>query len=270
MGILLIIAISLVSSVFVNAEENLRVIFYDVGQGDAIHIRSKNQDILIDGGPDGTIISKLDANLPFYDQEIELMILTHPHADHIAGLVPVLEKYQVDQILYSGIDYDSNVYEEWKRIVEEQDIPLLEARQGQIIKLNEASMFILFPGSQEIDKENINNSSVVSKLVYGESTFLFTGDAEKEVENELLASDINLEAEVLKVGHHGSKTASTKDFLAQVSPMYAVISAGKDNKFGHPHEETLEKFINLETNILRTDVSGDIKCISDKKEIKCN
>ena len=274
----LFIAIFLWSQVIAQSQnDNLVVNFYDVGQGDAIHIRNnQNQDILIDGGPDNKIIEKLDQNIPFSDNKIELVILTHPHADHIAGLVHVFRKYEVEQILYTDVFYDSSVYSELKSIIEEKNIQTKFAKSGQIIKFDKANLYILFPNLSYNNEEikEVNNTSVVSKLIYGNSSFLFTGDSEKEVETKLVSmfSDNKdlLDSDLIKIGHHGSKSSSTKDFLFSVSPEYAVISAGENNKYKHPHEETLSKINDTEAILYRTDEKGDIKCTSDGIDIKCN
>ncbi len=274
---LLLIAIFFCNQVLSNGNsqaENISVNIYDVGQGDAIHIRRGNQDVLIDGGPDSRIVEKLGENIPFSDNEIELVILTHPHEDHVAGLIHVLEKYKVDEILQTDVGYNSNMFSEWQRLIEEKGIKETIAKVGQIVRLKGANLYILFPNSEYTGEEikNLNNASIVAKLVFGSSSFLFTGDAEKEEEQELLdnySKDI-LASNLLKVGHHGSKTASTKEFLEQVNPAYAVISDGKDNKFGHPHQETLDKLKDLNIKLFRTDEDGDVKCVSDGESVKCN
>lgn len=257
--------------------EDLMVNFYDVGQGDSIHIRNnKNQDILIDGGPDSKIIEKLDQNIPFQDNKIELVIITHPHEDHIAGLIDVLRKYEIEQILYTDVFYDSSIFVELKNIIEEKGIQTKFAKSGQIIKLDQANLYILFPNLSYNEKQvkEVNNTSIVSKLVYGNSSFLFTGDAEEEVETELEDIFVNnkdiLDSDLIKIGHHGSNSSSTKDFLFSVSPKKAVISVGENNKYKHPHPDTLSKINELDVNLFRTDEDGDIKCVSDGENIECN
>lgn len=274
--LLFVLAIFLWQQVLAQKDSDKLVVnFYDVGQGDAIHIREGNEDVLIDGGPDSNIIEKLDQNIPLYDDKIELVVLTHPHADHITGLVHVLEKYEVEQVLCTDVFYDSKVFQEWQNLIEEKGINKKQAKLGQIVNLNKANLYVLFPDISYNNEEinNLNNSSVVTKLVYGGTSFLLTGDAEKEIEGKLVSrfenSDI-LESNLLKLGHHGSKTASNKEFLANVSPMFAIISADEDNKFGHPHKETLDKVEEMNINLLRTDEDGDIKCISDGENINCN
>lgn len=269
--------------VYTYSDKSLKIFFYDVGQGDAIHIRNnKNQDILIDGGPDNVILSKLGQNMPFYDQKIELMILTHPHADHIAGLIHILNKYQVEQIVYSDVLDSTDFFQEWKRIIKEKNIPTREAKIGQTIKLENSLMYVLLPKTSYKDKkvENLNSTSIVLKLVNGQISYLFTGDIEKESEVELMDNMGNktygkekkniLNSDVLKVAHHGSKSSSSQELVSLINPKYAIISVGKNNKFGHPNSETVEKLNNLKANILRTDKDSDIKCISDGIKIECN
>jgi competence protein ComEC len=276
--ILFLIAIFLWSQVLTETYSNeIDVNFYNVGQGDAIHIRNnKNQDILIDGGPDSKIIEKLDQYMPFYDDKIELVILTHPHADHLTGLIHVLEKYKVEQVLYTDISYDSSVFLEWRKLVKEKGIKEIFAKFGQIVKLNKANLYILFPYLNYNGKnvKELNNTSIVSKLVYENSSFLFTGDAEKEAEKELIDQVVKnreiLKSDLIKIGHHGSNTASTKEFLSIVNPLYAVISVGLDNKFQHPHQETISKINDLDIELFRTDQDGDVKCTTDGQNIKCN
>lgn len=270
---LFIATVILWSKVLVAQEESgLDVFFYDVGQGDAIHIRnSENQDILIDGGPNSEIINKLGQNIPFYEDKIELVILTHPHEDHIAGLIHVLKKYNVEQILCSDINEASATIEEWNSIIKEKNINVKKAVMGQRIDFNQARMDILHP-SINYKTDNVNNDSVVSRLVYGETSFIFTGDAEREAEEEILSntSDINISSDVLKVGHHGSKSSSTKGLFSAINPVYGIISAGKDNKYNHPHEETLKKLEDGNIEIFRTDKDGDIRCHTDGKDVNCN
>ncbi|NQV00228.1 MAG: MBL fold metallo-hydrolase, partial [Parcubacteria group bacterium] len=232
--------------------------------------------ILIDGGPDSKIIEKLDQNIPFSDNTIELVMITHPHEDHIAGLVHVLEKYKIEQILYTDVFYDSNIFVELKSVIEEKNIQTKFAKSGQVIKLNQANLYVLFPNLSynKGEVKEVNNTSIVSKLVYGSSSFLFTGDAEEEVETELIDMYANnediLDSDLIKVGHHGSKSSSMEDFLFNVSPKQAVVLLGENNRYKHPHPETLSKINDLDINLFRTDENGDIKCVSNGENIECN
>ncbi|MFH0951992.1 MAG: MBL fold metallo-hydrolase, partial [Patescibacteria group bacterium] len=249
-------------------EKTLWVNFLDIGQGDAIYIRTPgDQDILIDGGPDARVLEGLGKYMPFYDRKIELVILTHGHADHVAGLNEILKRYEVDLVLYPGdVDYQASDYEAFKEIIAEEDIPLAVATAGQVYQLGEdLSMDIYFPFADLSGQkmEDINDSSVISRLVYGDIAFLFTGDAGIEVEKKLINSEQELLSNVLKVGHHGSKYSSSEEFIELVDPECGIIQCGVDNDFDHPHKETLELFEKEGINVLRNDLEGDIVCEAD-------
>ena len=255
--------------------DTLHVHFFDVGQGDAIYIRTPaQQDILIDGGPDSSVLAKLGQAMPFYDRKIELMILTHPHADHVEGLVDVLKRYEVEQVLYTGIDYKSATYDEWQRLITAENIPTKIARARQVVKLGPARIDVLFPDRDTEGKtiKNLNNSSVVGRLIFGQNSFMLTGDAEQEVEKSLLDqySGDMLKSNVFKAGHHGSDTSNMKDFVAVVNPEIAVISVGEGNKHKHPAESTLQTFADLGAEIYRTDQDGDVECWVDGSILKCS
>jgi competence protein ComEC len=251
----------------------LEVNFFDVGQGDAIFIETPlGYQILIDGGPDSAILEKLGKEMPFWDRTIDLIILTHPEHDHIAGLIEVLKTYKVEQILWTGVKRDTREYKKWLELIQEestkQGAKITIARAPQEINLqgsDPCNLQILWPvknlEGQEV--KNTNNTSVIARLVFGENSFLFTGDAYKSVERKLIKAGIFLDSDVLKVGHHGSKTSSSKEFISAVSPEIAVIQCGKDNRYGHPYQETLACLEEYDIKILRTDLDGDIKIISD-------
>jgi len=249
----------------------LEVIFFDVGQGDAIFIETPSyHQILIDGGPDSTILEKLSKEMPFWDRSIDLIILTHPERDHLTGLIEVLEKYKVENILWTGIVRDTAEYKEWKKLIEEEKAEIFIAKAGQKIscltwQIKQCDLEILQPFESLEGKEfkDSNNTSIISKLVFGKNSFLFTGDAYKNVEVELINKEAEIDSDVLKVAHHGSKTSSSEEFLKAVSPEIAVISVGRENKYGHPNEEVLELLEKYGIRVLRTDKDGDIKIISD-------
>jgi len=266
LGILLIATIFIWLAVFSQVPDNiLEVTFFDVGQGDAIFIEtSVGQQVLIDGGPDKTILEKLSQTMPFYDRTIDLVILTHPDADHITGLVEALKYYQIGHILTSGFKKDTAVYQKWRDLIEERNIPLTIAQAGQkIIFSEEIVLKILWPEQSLIKSlsKNINNVSVVGQLVYGQTEFLLTGDIEKEVEQRLLNQGWNLESDILKVAHHGSKTSSSYNFINAVNPQIAVISVGDNNRYKHPDSVVLEQL--KEFLLYRTDKNGDIKISTD-------
>lgn len=263
LGILSIIDILVWSFIF--SYENqlgvLKVDFFDVGQGDAVLIEAPfSKQILIDGGPDGKIMEKLGNEIPFYDRTIEIVIMTHPDADHITGLVEVLKKYKVELLMETGAISDSKIYQELGKIIKEKNTPVIIAKAGEIIKLSpEINFSVIYPfknfSGQAVS--NINDTSIVSRLVYGDYSFLFTGDLEKAGEYSLLNNEINLKSNILKIGHHGSKTSTSDLFLKTVEPDTAVIQVGKKNKYGHPAEEVLKRLQNITT--LRNDIEGDIK-----------
>jgi len=240
----------------------LEVHFLDVGQGDAALIETPfGQNILIDGGPGSIVMSELEKYLSFFDKTIDLMILTHPHADHLSGLISVLEKYNVSLILYSGIEYDSEIYDKWLKSVENKNIILKTIRKEQRVVLGEnIYLDILFPNKDlaENDYSNVNNSSIVALLSFNEIDFLFMGDAEKEVQEELSLEEKNIE--VLKVPHHGADT-NMIGFLEGFENSYTVISLGRDNKYGHPKNRVIELLRN--NLILRTDQEGTINFKTD-------
>ena len=252
------------------SDGKLHVYFYDVGQGDAIHIRSpKGQDILVDGGPAADILQKLGAHMPYDDHTIELAILTHPHYDHLGGLLDVMDRYEIKKFASSGVlcpeDYCQSFYE----LLKDKNLTEECWQAGDSFILDELELQILSPIGGQCNKEtkDYNNSSLVIRLQYKETSFLFAGDAEAEAEKKVIDSYSNdfsrLKSQVLKVGHHGSKTSSSESFIDVIAPEYAIISVGIDNKFNHPSPLTLDKFLARGAQIYRTDQNGDITIISD-------
>ncbi|MCD6550616.1 MBL fold metallo-hydrolase [bacterium] len=244
----------------------LEVSFFDVGQGDSIFIETPlGHQILIDGGPDSTVLEKLANEMPFWDKEIDLVILTHPEHDHISGLIDVLESFEVKNILWTGVKRNNYEYNEWKKRVREENSNVVIAQSDQCIRSGDVFLFVLWPDENLENKEvkNINNSSIVMRLVFGRVSFLFEGDAFKSVEKKLIEKNKELKSNVLKVAHHGSKTSTGEEFLKEVFPEVAVIEVGKNNRYGHPHQEILDELEKYGIKILRTDRDGDIKIISD-------
>jgi len=259
----------------------LEVDFFDVGQGDATFIQTpEGHQILIDGGPDSAILEKLGGSLPFGDRTLDLIILTHPENDHLLGLIEVLKNYEIGNILWTGIVRDTENYKEWERLIKkeqkEEKANIFIAKAGQKIYLSERNpdqyVEVLYPFESLEGKsfKDSNNTSIVNKLIFGENSFLFPGDIYKSAEKEILEKGIDVDSDVLKISHHGSKTSSAEEFIAKVSPEVAVISAGKDNKYGHPSPETLEALEKYGINILRTDINGDIKIISNGQNLTIN
>ncbi len=253
-------------------EKNLEVDFLDIGQGDSILIKTPyDQNILIDGGPDDSVIKELGENLPWWDRTIDLMILTHPHDDHITGLIDVIKRYHVQKILYTGALHSAPNYLEWLNLNEEKNIPLLIIEKPQIINFgDDCYLDIIYPFDSFLNKDvmNLNNTSIVSKLICQNKSFLFTGDIEKEVEEELLNSQIDLDVDVLKACHHGSNTSNTEDFLKAVNPEITVIQVGVNNDFGHPSRRVIKRLERINSEIYRTDINGRVIVVSDGQNLK--
>lgn len=257
--------------------EYLRVSFFDVGQGDSVLIQAPSgKDILIDGGPDQKVIGRLNETLPFYDKYIDMIIITHPHADHIAGLIKVLDKYQVGTIYYNEVDFKSSLYLQLIKKINDKNFKLVKVNKLDLINLEENINLELINPIEILDNtviknntdnnsedKNVNNTSLVAKLIYKEDSFLFAGDAENEEENLLMQNNFDLEADVFKISHHGSPNANSQGFLQTINPDIAIISVGTKNKFGHPSMRVLKKIERAGAKIYRTDINGTIKIISN-------
>jgi competence protein ComEC len=267
---LLIAAILVWSAALTLPDDRLHVSFLDVGQGDAILIRTPDgQDILIDGGPSSQSISlELSEKLPFWDRTIDLLVCTHAHADHVTGLVEVLQRYRVKQVLEPGIPFETPVYQEWLRLIEIKGIEYNVARAGQEIELGDGmTIEILNPAESpwEGTNDDVDNNGVVLHLTWHNVSFLFAADIGLEAEFELIGQRANLRSTLLKVAHHGSETSTTSHFLAAVDPELAVICVGADNSFGHPNPEVVERLTDAlgEDSVYRTDQDGTIEFITD-------
>lgn len=243
----------------------LRIYFLDVGQGDAIFIQAPGgNQVLIDGGPDSRVVQELSKIMPFYDRSIDLVILTHPHADHVDGLIEVLKRYEVGQILENHYPFDSPDYREWDELKTEAQVA--QAVAGQVVDLGLGiKMFVIYPDQTNVGrpKNNPNDASVVLKLVYGRNSLLLSGDIEAPLERKLVLTDADLDSDFLKVAHHGSKTSTTEEFLEAVTPEAAFIEVGTDNRYGHPHRIVLDRLEKLGIKYYRTDINGTIKLILD-------
>ena len=244
----------------------MQVTFLDVGQGDCTIIQTMGYCMLIDTGDNGAgkeVVEYLE------EQDIdtlEYLILTHPDADHIGGADNVLRYAEVKQVLMPDIGNDTMTYEEVIEEIEEQQIPVIHPEVGQQYELGSAVSEILCP--YEVNESDKNNSSVGIKLVHGKNSFVMCGDAEEESEKKMVASGMDLEADVLKCSHHGSNTATTEAFLRAVDPTWAIISCGEGNRYGHPHAEVIARLENDDVQIYRTDRLGTITVKSDGKNLK--
>lgn len=240
-----------------------QVYFLNVGQGDAEYIKLTNgQDILIDGGPDSSVLGELGKVMSFSDRKIDLVVLTHPHADHLTGLLEVIRRYEVGEIWESGVDYPSGVYDAWKTEIKDKNIKETYVMAGESREFAPEKFSVLYPLSSEKNKtiDNVNNSSVITELTNNKISFLFLGDAEKQAQKQILPQ-IKLTT-VIKVGHHGSANGTLDDLLKLARPAIAVIEVGK-NTYGHPTAEVINLLKSYAVQIYRTDQNGTVKITTD-------
>ncbi|MCP4359787.1 MAG: DNA internalization-related competence protein ComEC/Rec2 [Chloroflexi bacterium] len=244
----------------------LHITFMNVGQGDATFIQTPSgRQILVDGGFYPSVLNdQLGQQMPFWDKEIDLMVATHPDADHVSGLVGVFERYRVGQLITDGEGLgESPIYDAVLLAAEVQGTSVHRAMAGERIEIGDGvRLEVLHPGA-ELDQESRNENSVSMRLVYGDFTFLFTGDAEEKAEEVMLANGRPLQSLVFKAGHHGSRSSSTMPFLEAVQPQIIVVSAGADNNFGHPHPEMLARAQDIGATVLRTDELATIELTTD-------
>ena len=248
---------------------DLQVIFFDVGQGDSIFIETpQNHQIIIDSGPDNkTLLEKVSSVMPYWDKTIDLIILTHTDSDHISGFFELLDNYVVENILWSGVSGDSSKSKKWEEMIALEEANIIYSNNIDKIILGNVVMDIISPDDYIIEKyvKNANDISVVSKMTYKDSSFLFVGDITNKVEKEIADEDIF--ADVLKVSHHGSRHSTYEEFLNMVDPLIAVIQVGK-NSYGHPTDDVLTRLSNFGIKVLRNDISGDIKISTDGNNYK--
>ncbi len=257
----------------VRAEQvpELKVVFLDVGQGDAIYIEAPNgNQMIIDGGPPGAILEPLSEVVPFGDRSVDVLVVTNPDSDHYAGFIDILREYRVGSVVESGTPSKTKTYGLLHSEIQQREIPHLFARKGMTITLdseNGVVFEVLFPDRDTSGWSN-NDSSLVGRLVYGESEIMFTGDSTLRTEAVIMANNpvSALMSDILKVGHHGSRTSTGSSFLSAVSPEFAVISLGEKNSYGHPHAEPVQILTKAGVDILRTDQEGNISFASDGRE----
>jgi competence protein ComEC len=261
--ILLLLLQLLLYQVFWLTNNKASVSVLDVGQGDAILIQTPEyKNILVDAGPDGKVIDELGKKLGFFDKDIDLFVLTHPHSDHFAGFFDVIQKYNVKRIAMTGVSAEDPLYAEFLSQIKTLGIPVLFPASDKDMQIGRdlfLDFIYPFAGESLIGQQasNANNTSVVIKLTDKNGPLaMFMGDAENNLEREILLSGQDISANILKLGHHGSRTATSDAFLQAVSPETTVISAGKDNQFGHPHAETMEKIKDLD---VRQTIDGTVE-----------
>ena len=264
--LLLVATICLFYQEFKNSRKELTFAMLDIGQGDALFIESPTgTQILVDGGPPRKILSQLSRVMSPFDRTIDSIIITNPDQDHIGGFLDVLKVYKVDKIFEPGTYNDSKIYQNLKAEIKNKNIPNILVKAGMKLDIGGGAFIdILFP-DRDVSLWDSNDGSVVAKITYGETSVMLTGDATSETEKIILDEyqKIALTSTVLKVGHHGSRTSSSADFVEAVTPSFALISDGKDNNYGHPHQDTLDTLASFGAKIFRTDLLGTIIMKSD-------
>jgi len=248
-------------------EPELGIHFLKVGQGDAELVRLHRSTVLIDAGPGTRVIEEIDKVLPVYDRTIDIAIVSHPSLDHIAGMMPVLERYQVRLFVMTGVETTLAEYQKLKEIIKNSNIPVLYAIRGEKINFRTSEIAILFPAKllrgREVPKKDMNDTSIVARLSHPGLSALFTGDITSKAEKTLFAE----KTDILKVPHHGSKYSSSKEFLERVSPKWAAIGVGR-NSYGHPTSETLSRLSAVGAKIFRTDIDGTVSFFVDNGVVK--
>ncbi len=252
---------------FTLPDGRLHLYFLNIGQGDATLIQTpRGKYILVDGGPGDGILQVLPEKLGFFRSRIDMVVLTHPHADHVEGLISVMERYEIPMVLYSGVESDTKAYARFKQLAAKSRI--LIARAGRDIEIEPGLYLdILAPvrslENRKVRDDMINDTSVVFRLLYGDTHVLFTGDMEEPLEQALLYQGYDIQSLILKAGHHGSKTSSSNLLLYNANPKFATISVGKNNKFKHPNTEILDRFEEHDIQSYRTDQFGTIEAVCD-------
>jgi len=269
--LLFLILTSIFLWIFVLQEDkgrDLTISFLNVEQGDAIFIESPTGiQVLIDAGPNRFVMREIAKVLPWYDRSLDAVIVTHPDKDHFEGFISLLDKYKTKVFIEPGVLASNQNYNFLKEKVSSKNIPIVLARRGQIIDIGGGAYIeILFP-DRDVSVLGVNDASIVARVVYGETSVMLTGDSPKNIENYLVSIyGEKLDSDILKAGHHGSKTSSSEIFVSIVSPEYTIISAEKDSRYGHPHIEVLEVLEKQNSKILGTYDFGRITFVSDGDE----
>lgn len=276
--VLAILAILIWGYVTTLPDGKLHIFFCNVGQGDAIVLRTpRGFEFVIDGGPDNAVLECLAKVMPFYDRTLEGILATHPHIDHIAGLTQVLARYHVLFAVDAKTPYASETYKEYRKAVENEGADFQIVGRGNTIVIDGLQMEGLWPPGEEgrgsrgdkgdIDEGDINDSSIVLLVTYGKFSVLLPGDAGSEVlEGVMKVRHVT----VLKVSHHGSRTGLSDQLLSNIAPTLAVISSGADNAYGHPHPEVLGLIAQRQIPLLRTDIHGTIEITTDGERWEVN
>jgi competence protein ComEC len=250
----------------------LSVVFLDVGQGDSILIHAPNgQVMLIDGGKSTDLANQmiLPQIKAWGASQVDVLVVTHPDADHISGLVGVLESFPVKLAALTGDQHTTQIYERLLIDIRDKNIQALQVRTGTTLPFDPAvKLEVLSPDDEWVNRDDTNDGSIVLKLTYGQTSFLFTGDAEMLANQAMLQRGADVRATVLKLGHHGSRTSTNESWLRAVQPQLGIISVGADNSYGHPHAEVIAALDHLDIQYIRTDEHGAITVVSDGKQLR--
>ncbi len=250
----------------VTSLNNIKVHYIDVGQGDSELIQIGNQNILIDAGcNDNKSLNYLKSQ---GITKLDYVLATHPHEDHIGGMTSVINNFEIGEFYAPKVTHTTRTFENMVKALQNKGLKITAPNVGDTLTIGNATMQFLAPNSATY--QDMNNYSIACKLKYGNTSYVFMGDAESLSEGEILAKQLDISADVLKLAHHGSHSSTSQAFLDKVNPKYAIVSCGKGNDYGHPHQETIDKLNKKGIEILRTDVSGTIISTSDGNNINFN
>lgn len=261
---LLIFNIAVFYYLNVRLDNLVHIYFLDVGQGDSIMIKTAdNQYILIDGGPNSNVVRLVDSILPVWNRKLDLVVLTHPHADHVAGLIEITKRYEIKEFVFNGLPYTTETYNALLDSIEARGIDINVVGEDDKYEFGESTLDIIHPFNSGFDvNANPNDTSIVGIFDYLDFELLLTGDIGVNIENQLIQNGLICDVDVLKVGHQGSKTSTSQNLLNIARPEVSVISVGRNN-YGHPHDDVINRIKNFGSNIFRTDIDGTIEIITD-------
>lgn len=247
----------------IDANQTFTAHFMDVGQGDSILLKFRGKNVLIDGGTQ-EMGPRISSYLKRHGVKgLDLVVSTHPHSDHIGGLLIVLKEFPVRLVLDSGEPHTSRTYENFLILIDQMNIPYKVAEAGQVVKLDPDIKIRVLSPQKEHFKDDLNQNSIVLLVTYDKVSFLLASDAGLEAERVMVASGFDLNSQILKVGHHGSRYSSSPAFLEQVTPEVSIIQVGKDNDYGHPSLRAIKLLQDIGSTIYRTDLNGDIVVVTD-------
>jgi competence protein ComEC len=239
-----------------NKTQPFTITFLDVGQGDSTLIQCDNKALLIDAGPNSNSAALINTLKATRNTQFDFVVATHPHEDHIGGMDSIIRNFDIEQIMMPKISTTTQTFIDLLQICRDKNVTVVEPVPGRTFKIGSALCTILAPNNTTYDE--INDYSIVLRIEYGDVSAILTGDAEAVSEKEILAKNYSLKSTIMKVAHHGSSSSTTDEFLSAVSPEYAVISVGRNNDYGHPHQETISRLVSKGIKIYQTDLDGEI------------